>query len=413
MIAILRLNPAFRKLWCAHAVSRFGDWLNHTAVLALIASLGGSAGLAGTATLFAIDVTLRFLPSALIGPFSGPAADRLPRGVLMVTADLLRMGVVLALCLVDEPGELPLLYGLVLAQVALGTVFESARAGALPNTVSKDDLLGAMALSAATWSFMLAVGAFVGGMLLGWIGVRGVFLIDAATYLVSAFFLTRLALPKTEAQPEPFRLRDAVGLVELRRAWTHLGERGLRRILFAKWTWSTGGGFLVMIAVVGSGPLGAHLGTGRGIAWLYAARGVGTGVGPFVARALAKGDDRRLVKLVGGGFVLGALGYGLVPFVPSFFLACCAVAFAHMGGSAIWVGSSALWQRGVDDRFRGRVHALEFLGIAVAFSLWALATGWLLDAGHGIGPVMLGLCVVTLVGGGAWTVSTLRGATLR
>ncbi len=247
MFAILQRNPAFRKLWYAHAVSRFGDWLNHTAVLTLIASLGGTAGLAGTATLFAIDVALRFLPAALIGPFSGPAADRLPRGMLMVAADLLRMGVVLALCLVDEPGELPLLYGLLLAQMALGTVFESARAGALPNTVSKDDLLGAMALSAATWSFMLAVGAFVGGMLLGWIGVRGVFLIDAATYLFSAFFLTRLALPKTEAQPEPFRLRDAIGFVELRRAWAHLGQRGLRRILFAKWTWGTGGGYLCLL----------------------------------------------------------------------------------------------------------------------------------------------------------------------
>ncbi len=32
LFAILQRNPAYRKLWCAHAVSRFGDWLDHTAV---------------------------------------------------------------------------------------------------------------------------------------------------------------------------------------------------------------------------------------------------------------------------------------------------------------------------------------------------------------------------------------------
>ena len=55
------------------------------------------------------------------------------------------------------------------------------------------------------------------------------------------------------------------------------------------------------------------------------------------------------------------------------------VGLAHMGGSTIWVGSGALWQKHVDSAFRGRVHALDFLGMCLGFSVGALATGWFYD----------------------------------
>jgi hypothetical protein len=79
------------------------------------------------------------------------------------------------------------------------------------------------------------------------------------------------------------------------------------------------------------------------------------------------------------GFWVAALGYGVLPWATSMTAACLLVLVAHAGGSAIWVSSTVLWQRHVSDAFRGRVHALEFLGLTLSFTFWGLGLGWLTD----------------------------------
>ena len=51
-------------------------------------------------------------------------------------------------------------------------------------------------MSAATWSTLLAVGAALGGFVTDWFGTASVFVIDSATYLVSAWFLFRTVIPQ-------------------------------------------------------------------------------------------------------------------------------------------------------------------------------------------------------------------------
>ena len=112
MYQVLKRNPAFRRLWFAQVVTQAGDWLNRMAVLALIAHLAGPSAVGATGALFAGELALRLLPSALLGPLAGSIADRVSRKGTMIASDLLRALVVLGLLTIDEPGELPLLYGL-------------------------------------------------------------------------------------------------------------------------------------------------------------------------------------------------------------------------------------------------------------------------------------------------------------
>ena len=64
----------------------------------------------------------------------------------------------------------------------VGAVFIPARSASIPNVTSPRELLTANALSAATWSALLALGAALGGFVTEWIGEHAVFVIDSATY---------------------------------------------------------------------------------------------------------------------------------------------------------------------------------------------------------------------------------------
>ncbi|MDE0913606.1 MAG: MFS transporter [Planctomycetota bacterium] len=382
MLGLLRRNPAFARLWLAMAVSQAGDWLSRVAVLSLIASLGGVDALGPVGMLYGMELSLRLLPTGFMAPLAGPVADRLSRRLVMVLADLARAVVVLCLLFVDEPGDLPLLYGLVALQTGLAVFFDAARSAALPSVVRREDLLDAHAISAATWSTMLAVGAFSGALVLAAVGTRGVFIADAITFVVSALLLIGLPLAAPAGNAR-LPWRRVLSGKDMAAALGHARELGIGRVLAIKSLWGMAGGFLVLLSVLGSerfGTPGAGVEeAGMAIGTLYAARGVGTGLGPLFARRFGGGTDRALVRAVAVGFWVAALGYGILPWATTMTAACLLVALAHTGGSAIWVSSTVLWQRHVSDAFRGRVHALEFLGLTLSFTFWGLGLGWVTD----------------------------------
>ena len=366
----------------AMAVSQAGDWLSRVAVLSLIASLGGVDALGPVGMLYGMELSLRLLPTGFMAPLAGPVADRLSRRLVMVLADLARAVVVLCLLFVDEPGDLPLLYGLVALQTGLAVLFDAARSAALPSVVRREDLLDAHAISAATWSTMLAVGAFSGALVLAAVGTRGVFIADAITFVVSALLLIGLPLAAPAGNAR-LPWRRVLSGKDMAAAMGHARELGIGRVLAIKSLWGMAGGFLVLLSVLGSerfGTPGAGVEeAGMAIGTLYAARGVGTGLGPLFARRFGGGTDRALVRAVAVGFWVAALGYGILPWATTMTAACLLVALAHTGGSAIWVSSTVLWQRHVSDAFRGRVHALEFLGLTLSFTFWGLGLGWVTD----------------------------------
>ncbi|HED66225.1 MAG TPA: MFS transporter [Planctomycetes bacterium] len=405
MLELLRKAPEFRRLWIAQVVSEAGDWLNRMAVLALIGALGGGAQIGA---LFGVELVVRLLPTALMGPIAGPIADRVSRKALMIASDLARALTVLALLFVHDAEDLPLLYTLLIVQMSISIFFQAARSASIPRTVAKEDLHTAFTLTAATWSMMLSIGALFGGVLVSWIGPDGVFLCDAASYVTSALFLARIDLGPAPQHPDSFDWKRIATLADMRDGFAHVRSLGLAWTVFAKSFWGGAGGFLVLLSLAGTLRFGGAAGEasaaafGTSVGMLYFARGVGTGVGPVLARRWFGSTDSSLRRQVAGGFVVGAVGYLLFGQAPSLPLAVLAVFFAHTGGSAIWVASTLLWQKHVDDRFRGRVYALEFLGMTVSFSLGGLLTGLLYDASRSITATVTLVSLVVLASGLLW-----------
>lgn len=424
MFAVVRRNPQFRRLWLAQVVSQAGDWLNRIALLTLISRLGERSDLIGLGMLYGIEIALRLLPPALFGSvLAGTLADRLPRRLIMIAADLLRAAIVLGLITVKSSSDLPLLYALLIAQMSVSSFFEAARSAATPNTLPREELHEGYALSAATWSAMLGFGALLGGILVDSIDVRGVFIVDALTYTLSAAILWKLKLPKTPSQPKALHWSDMFLLQDMRRGLQHARSLGIARILAAKTFWGACGGYLVMLSVVGSERFGQatslfNEGTGAaldvqdstGLATgaLFGARGLGTAIGPILARRFFGSTDASLRWQISAGFGIAAVGYALFALADQLLLALAWVAFAHMGGSMLWIASTTIWQKRVADAFRGRVYALELLGMTLAFSLGAILAGGVYDWTESIEVTLWVVCGLVLSMGALWTLLTQR-----
>lgn len=402
MIEVVQRNPAFRRLWLSQIVSQTGDWLNRMACIVLIGRLGGNSAALGT--FFGIELALRLVPPALLGPLAGPLADRVSRRFLMVASDVLRAVIVLGFLFVDEQGELGLLYALVFLQMAASVFFDIARTAALPDTVTREELFDAHALSAATWSVILGIGALLSGLLVGWLGVKAAFVVDAASYVISALFLMGMSLP-APAKREPFRWSEILFFTDLRRGYAHARELGIVPILWTKTLWGGAGGFLVILSLAGAvrfGETGAEGTDAHATGALFSARGIGTWIGPILLKRVLGTSDTALRRQILLGFAFAAIGYAAFGFTDDLLLSCAAVAFAHLGGSALWVASTILWQRRVEDSFRGRVFAFEYLGMCLSFAVFGQLAGLLFDTTHSLSITVWSIAGLVLVLGSIW-----------
>jgi MFS family permease len=374
-LELLRSNRDFRHLWLGQVVSQLGDWFDTIALYTLVLALTGSGRAIG------LVLVARFLPSFIVGPLSGVVADRFNRRTIMIVSDLLRAVVVLGFLLVRRPDQMWLVYVLTVLQLVFSTFFEPAKTAAIPSIVAPRELLAANAISSVTWSVMLTLGAAVGGVATGWFGTDAAFILDSLTYLASAALIAMVRFPKRAARPKSrLTVGKALGITDTLEGVRYVRKRPrVFALLMVKPAWGMGGGILALLAVFGEKifPVGGSSAIGIGV--LYAARGVGTALGPLFARRFAGEGRRAMQSAIGYSFILGAVFYVAFGRATNFAFALTVLLIAHMGGSILWVFSTVLLQQAVEDRFRGRVFAAELALLTLTMAASNYLTGELLD----------------------------------
>ena len=401
-IELLRGNRSFRQVWLGQVVSQLGDWFDTIALYTIILNLTGSGRAVG------LLLVARFVPSFLVGSLSGVVSDRFSRRSIMIISDLLRAVVVLGFLFVRRADQLWIIYFLTVVQLALSTFFEPAKTAIIPSIVSDRELVAANAISSVTWSAMLTLGAAIGGVVTGWFGTDVAFILDAMTYLLSAALIASVHVPKRPPREKSkLTVGRALGITQ-----TIEGARYVKRrprvlaLLLVKPAWGLGGGILTLLAVFGARifPVGKDPATGIGI--LYAARGIGTAIGPIVARRIAGEGKQRMQISIGIAFLIGASFYMAFGWATSFVVALIVLGLAHTGGSILWVFSTVLLQRGVEDNFRGRVFAAELALLTLTMAISNYATGELLDRfGWSPRAVAIGIGALFVFPGIAWFVT--------
>jgi hypothetical protein len=231
---------------------------------------------------------------------------------------------------------------------------------------------------AATWSTLLALGAAAGGLATAWLGTKMVFCIDSATYILSAILLSRARIPQNTRSAEGPLWRQAFR--DVIDGWSYLWRHpAVLRISLAKPAWAIGGGALVYMLTLLGDTVAASFALGVGI--LFSARGLGTGIGPIVARAVFRAEER-WPAVMGGCVILSGLGYLVVGYIPWSLWILIPIVISHAASAANWVLSTVILQQRTEDAYRGRVFATEWLTLTLIDAVAIACSSTLLEAGH-------------------------------
>jgi len=219
----LRERP-FRLLWLAWTGSSIGDTLIPVALAFAVIEIHGDALDLGI-VLASRTVTLGV--STIAG---GVWADRLPRRLVMISADLLRFGTeaVTAVLLLQGSAHV---WQLVVLQSAAGVgagFFTPAWMALLPQAVSPGNLQKANSLLSLTRSATNIFGPVVSGAIVASAGAGWCFAVDAASFLFSVAFVAATHVPAhTPAVRQRFWSDVADGWREVRRhRWLTAGFLG-------------------------------------------------------------------------------------------------------------------------------------------------------------------------------------------
>lgn len=359
--SILR-NRNFVFLWCAYGVSTLGD---HLAELALLKTQHALDADVDVTPLAARMTMMFFIPMFLFAPVAGGLADRLPRRGLMVFADGVRVLVMLAfaslLAWTAGWGRWGAFAPLFLLGVFAG-VFSPARAALLPTLVREDQLVRANALISGLGIIATMTAAMIGGYLADHYPPRIAFWADAATFLFSAMFLIVIRVPMRHTN----RRKSDTGrqrLSRLKHGFSYaIAHRHVRELIaVAALVWFCGAMVLSVLPAVVRDCYGGNL---QSIGNYKALVGLGFVVGSL--SLLLLGEALRGEVAITWGCYGVATGLGVM--AVSVFLGNPDVS-ATLGGIGIFLSGafgvtvmasvSALIQKTVADRYRGRVFGVS------------------------------------------------------
>jgi MFS family permease len=197
---MLRLagNPSYRfvAVISARLASNFGTFLSMMALNVYVLELTGST------TWMGLTLAVKVLSGMLATPFIGRAVDRYDRKKLMVLSDVVLTAAMVGIVLVPAAAAR---YAIVVLMALLGVfsnLFDVALSAAIPEMLGTQDTLKAnswhvggrnMAVGASAMCAVAANYLFE--------GYSVIFLVDAATYLLSAVVLYTLDIRTAQARP--------------------------------------------------------------------------------------------------------------------------------------------------------------------------------------------------------------------
>jgi len=405
---LLKQNPSFRNLWYGQVISELGNWVNSIALYALILQLTGS-GMAMAAAMMA-----KLLPMVIISPFAGVVIDRMDRKTVLIASDILRCFTVLCFLIVESREDLWLVYALTLFEVALTGFFEPARSAILPSIVKKNHLVTANAISGATWSIMLTLGAALGGFVVSLFGVKVAFILDALTYLLSAWFIIKISYPNTKSE-EPIKKNNSSGIKGLLEGGRYLISHPIVLALaLLKSGMAIKGGIMTLIPLFANRLWSDPAAVSVAVGIMFSSRGIGSAIGPILIRKWLGESPKILQGSILAAFFLGSLALLAFSFSKNLWLTSLCIGLSGMFGSIVWVFSTALIHLEADRQFLGRIFGIEMALLTLIMGISNGVVGVAIDGLQmTIQSVILWMSGLYMIPGILWIIFLASGTKLK
>ncbi len=378
----------FRLLWTGLAVSLAGDGLWLVALAWQVIELGGGpVQLSIVATAYSVGLIGVMLPAGVI-------ADRLPRRLVMLSADVLRAATVATIAILSLTGALEL-WHLAAASGLIGAgeaFFIPSYTALVPQLLPEEEILAANGLEGMVRPLaQQAVGPALGGIAVALLEPGLAIGMAAAAYMFSAACLSLMHVGSAPARPEE---EHSTALTDLR--------EGVAYVRRTPWLWATlGFAFIAVFVFVGPfevlTPFVVSERVGGGSAeygLLLATFGVGSAVGALGISSRPLPRRYLSVMLIVWGFGLLPLAlFGVATELWILILVAIVVGGTEGVGMVIW---GTLLQRRVPDALRGRVSSLDFF-VSLALMPASMALAGPAAEAFGITAVFIVAAVVSAV----------------
>ncbi|MGH2595316.1 MAG: MFS transporter [Actinomycetota bacterium] len=355
----------FAFLWTGTSVSMVGDGIYVVAIAWQVYQLSN------TPTALAAVGIAWWLPQLFLLLGSGVLSDRMDRRHLMIVGDVVRFFAIGTVGVLSLAGALtiPRLIGLAVVYGIGQAIFGPAFSSIVPSIVPPDLLVEANSLGQFVRPFaMTLVGPFVGGLLVGGLGLGWAFLADGLSFGFSALMILLMRTRPAERDPEDRTslwsdTKEGVRYVR-RNTWLWAAMVGAFVSLLCTWgPWETLVPFIVKNALHGSAiDLGLVFGAG--------------GVGAVLAAGIMgqrAALPRRAITFLYLAWAFGMLMTTFFGVVTAVWQAMIVAFFAEGAITLLVVVWITLMQQLVPSELLGRVSSLDWMistgGVPLSFAI--------------------------------------------
>jgi len=339
----------YRWYWASSVSSFFGFQMQLVARGWLIYDMTSSPLLLGIVT------AAWAVPTLIIGPFGGVIADRVEKRNLIVINQIVTVIITLAVTILIVTDAIQI-WHLLTASILSGVVFSfnlPARQAIVPELVGEKKLMNAIALFSSGMNATKIVGPALAGILVGIIGIPGVYMIVTACYVGTVLAMLKVPPTGIIVRKGKTSVRN-----EILYGFRYVRQRSLIRVLltlelivnFLGWP------YMMLMPVFARDVFGRGA---SGLGLLMSATGIGALIGSL-GLAYLSDFKRRGLLLLGLFFVFGV---GLILFsnCETFNLALFFLLIVGMTATASFALNNTLILGNIDHEVRGRVMSIYMM----------------------------------------------------